>query len=93
LKNVEVRVTDVLPTTTTEMFTGGQLLGSFPGPGTDGQVIPITASVRPLRGQYVLVQQTHGTVKEFMNLHEVIAWATFLPVSTAPAPVEGKTVQ
>jgi hypothetical protein len=39
--NAEVRVTDVLPTDGSNMFTGGQLLGTFKGPGTNGQVIHI----------------------------------------------------
>jgi hypothetical protein len=49
--NAEVRVTDTLPTDGTEMFTGGQLLGSFKGPGTNGQVIHIQGE-EYLRGRY-----------------------------------------
>jgi hypothetical protein len=50
-RNAEVRVTDMLPTDGTEMFTGGQLLGDFTGPGTIGQVIPFQGE-KYLRGRY-----------------------------------------
>ena len=41
-KNVDVRVSNKLPTSANEMFSGGSLLGHFAGPGTDGQHIIIT---------------------------------------------------
>ena len=41
-KNVFVRVADELPTSGSEIFNGGSLLGSFPGPGTNGQKITIS---------------------------------------------------
>ena len=41
-KNVNVRVSDELPTTDKQMFSGGALLGHFAGPGTDGQHIVIS---------------------------------------------------
>jgi hypothetical protein len=50
-RNAEVRVTDVLPTDGSEMFTGGQLLHAFKGPGTNGQVIQIQGE-KDLRGRY-----------------------------------------
>ena len=45
-RNVEVRISEELPapatTTDNQKFSGGSLLGNFPGPGTDGQYIIIT---------------------------------------------------
>ena len=41
LKNVEVRVSDELPTTSSQMFSGGSLLGKFDGPGDNGQHVII----------------------------------------------------
>ena len=41
-RNVEVRVSEELPTTDNQKFSGGSLLGTFPGPGTNGQYIIIT---------------------------------------------------
>lgn len=44
-RNVEVRVSEELPapatTTDNQKFSGGSLLGTFPGPGTDGHYIII----------------------------------------------------
>ena len=41
-KNVFVRISDELPVSGSQMFSGGSLLGHFPGPGTDGEQITIT---------------------------------------------------
>ena len=41
-KNVDVRTSDELPSSRSQMFTGGALLGLFAGPATDGQHIVIT---------------------------------------------------
>ena len=41
-KNVDVRVSNELPTSDNQMFSGGSLLGHFTGPGTNGQLITIT---------------------------------------------------
>ena len=41
-KNVDVRVSDDLPTTDEQMFSGGALLGHFAGPGIAGQHINIS---------------------------------------------------
>ena len=41
-RNVDVRISDVLPTSGNQMFSGGTLLGHFAGPGTDGQHIIIS---------------------------------------------------
>ena len=40
-RNVEVRVSDDLPTSASQKFSGGSLLGTFAGPGTKGQHITI----------------------------------------------------
>ena len=41
-RNVDVRISDELPTSADQMFSGGSLLGHFAGPGTDGQHIIIS---------------------------------------------------
>ena len=41
-RNVHVRISNELPTSGSEMFSGGTLLGQFAGPGTDGQHIIIS---------------------------------------------------
>ena len=41
-RNVEVRISNELPTSSSEMFSGGNLLGSFAGPAVNGQHIVIS---------------------------------------------------
>ena len=41
-KNVDVRISNELPTSASQMFSGGSLLGQFAGAATDGQHIIIT---------------------------------------------------
>ena len=41
-RNVDVRISDELPTSASQMFSGGTLLGHFAGPGTDAQRIIIS---------------------------------------------------
>ena len=41
-RNVEVRISNELPTSSSQMFSGGNLLGSFAGPAVDGQHIVIS---------------------------------------------------
>ena len=41
-RNVDVRLSDELPTSGSQMFSGGTLLGHFAGPGTNGQHIIIS---------------------------------------------------
>ena len=40
-RNVDVRISDELPTSGNEMYSGGTLLGHFAGPATNGQHIII----------------------------------------------------
>ena len=41
-QNVDVRISNELPTSGIQMFSGGTLLGHFAGPGTNGQHIIIS---------------------------------------------------
>ena len=41
-RNVHVRISNELPTSGSEMFSGGTLLGQFAGPASDGQHIIIS---------------------------------------------------
>ena len=41
-RNVDVRISDELPTSGSKMFSGGSLLGHFDGPATNGQHIVIS---------------------------------------------------
>ena len=41
-KNVDVRISNDLPTSASQMFSGASLLGHFAGPGADGQHIIVS---------------------------------------------------
>ena len=44
-RKVDVRVSNELPTTASEMFSGGSLLGHFAGPGRNGEHIIVTGYI------------------------------------------------
>ena len=41
-RNIDVRISDELPASGIHMFSGGHLLGHFPGPATEGQLLTIS---------------------------------------------------
>lgn len=69
--NSEIRVTDQLPLTHEEMYTGGDLLNVFKGPRSGSQIFNISGDV-PKKGHYVLIQKNNkGWLKVYLGLHEV----------------------
>ena len=74
-KNVEVRLANELPTSGMKMFTGGELLGTFKGPGTRGQQIEIKSGPgwEKKSGRYLVIQMNHKGKPEYLNLQEVFA--------------------
>ena len=79
LKNVEVRLTEDLPTSDEEMFTGGQLLGTLST--TTGGLIKVEGPERT--GRYVLIQMNNP---KNLALHEVVAFGRFVSTMTTPPP-------
>ena len=88
-RNVDVRIADELPTSASEMFDGGALLGHYPGPATHGQLITISGEKLQLKysmlinipgqetsGRYVIVQMDNG--EDGLNLKEVTAFGRSL---------------
>ena len=71
-QNVEVRISDSLPTSGSRMFSGGILLGRFAGPATDGQHIIISGQRLLTSGRYVIVQMDNGG--DVLNLRKVKAY-------------------
>ena len=83
-QNVDVRISDELPASASQMFSGGTLLGHFAGPATHGQHITISGQTFKLSllmnilgqsemsGRYVIVQMDNGVHQ--INLNEVIAF-------------------
>ena len=72
--NANIRVSSTLPVSGSEMFTGGQLLGTFEGPGTPGQRIEVTGGTQ-LTGRYVVVQMNNRRAAQKLKLREVTAWS------------------
>jgi len=70
-RNVDVRISDELPASASQMFSGGTLLGHFAGPATHGQHITISGQSE-MSGRYVIVQMDNGVHQ--INLNEVIAF-------------------
>ena len=73
---VEVRLSDELPTDGKSMFTGGQLLGKFAGPGRNGQQVEIKSVDGWGRkvGRYLIVQMDKTDKPNSLNLKEVTAF-------------------
>ena len=69
-ENLEVRLTEEPPTSGDAMYTGGRLLGTFKGPGLDGQIISVSGSAKI--GRYVLVQMNNR--QQVLNFHEVFVF-------------------
>ena len=57
------------------MFSGGDLLGTFKGPATRGQIIEIQSKPgwETKKGRYLIIQMNHGDKPEPLNLAEVVA--------------------
>ena len=86
-RSVDVRVSNELPTSANQMFSGGSLFGHFAGPATNGQHIIIQGKHAPfliggrdqyllgeaLSGRYVIVQMDNGEGVP-LNLREVMAF-------------------
>ena len=72
-RQVEIRLAEELPTSSTTMFTGGALLGTFPGPAASGQQVDIKSGSNwaTLYGRYVVVQMNNNDV---LNLAEVVTY-------------------
>ena len=60
-RGIEVRVADDLPSSSEELFTGGNLLGTYEGPARGNQKIQIgTGKTEMLLGRYLIVQMDNG---------------------------------
>ena len=81
-RNIKVRVADELPNNGDMMFTRGQLLGFFEGPGSNGQriAIPRVPSTSTLIGRYLIIQIDH--TENVLNLDEVVVFGHMTPVIT-----------
>ena len=51
-KNVDVRISDEVPASGSQMFSGCSLFGHFPGPATEGEHIIISGEKKLLNSHY-----------------------------------------
>ena len=74
-KNIQIRLSNGLPTSGKEMFSGGEALGTFKGPATPGQTVEIESGPgwEKKTGRYLIVQINFGNPGDHMNLQEVYA--------------------
>ena len=74
-KNIEIRLSDGLPSSEKEMFSGGEALGTFKGPATPGQTVEIDSGPgwEKKTGRYLIVQMNFGKPGDSLNLQEAYA--------------------
>ena len=74
-KNIQIRLSNGLPTSGKEMFSSGEALGTFKGPATPGQTVEIESGPgwEKKTGRYLIVQMNFGNPGDYMNLQEVYA--------------------
>ena len=80
-RNVEIWLADEIPTSGAEKFSGGNLIGTFAGPGTSGERIVIQSQQgwEKKSGRYLIVQNSNGNKDMLLNLREVIASGSSCP--------------
>ena len=73
-RNVEIRLANQMPKSAEQMFSGGELLGTFAGPASEGEKIEIHSGPgwEKKRGRYLIIQMDNGN--EPLNLKEVLAY-------------------
>ena len=71
--NVEVRLTDELPTDGKSKLTSGQLVGTFKGPGKNAQKIEVKAEDgwEGTMGRYLIVQMDHSDKTDKWAVHGI----------------------
>jgi len=74
--NVEVRLSDELPEMSDDgknMFTGGQLIATYAGPGAEMETIEIKSNKgwENFVGRYLIIQMDKSEKPHFLNLQEV----------------------
>jgi len=75
-KLIKVRVSDELPTSGEELFTGGTLLAEWEGPGKDHEKIEIKSDdgKEGTIGRYLIIQMDKTGGRGWLNLKEVTAF-------------------
>ena len=71
-RNIQIRLSNGLPASGKEMFSGGEALGTFKGPATPGQKVEIDSGPGwgKKTGRYLIVQNNFGNPGDYLNLQE-----------------------
>ena len=74
-RNIQIRLSNGLPASGKEMFSGGEALGTFKGPATLGRLIEIDSGPgwEKKTGRYLIVQMNFGKPGDSLNLQEAYA--------------------
>ena len=74
-RNIQIRLSNGLPASGKEMFSGGEALGTFKGPATPWQIVEIDSGPgwEKKTGRYLIVQNNFGNPGDHLNLQEVYA--------------------
>ena len=74
-RNIQIRLSNGLPASGKEMFSGGEALGTFKGPATFRQIVEIDSGPgwEKKTGRYLIVQINFGNPGDHLNLQEVYA--------------------
>ena len=74
-RNIQIRLSNGLPASGKEMFSGGEALGSFEGPATRGQKVEIHSGPgwEKKTGRYLVIQMNFGKTHNLLNLKEAYA--------------------
>ena len=75
IRNIQIRLSNGLPTSGKEMFSGGEALGTFKGPATLGRLIEIDSGPgwEKKTGRYLIVQHNFGNPGDVLILLWVYA--------------------
>ena len=81
-RNVEIRLANEMPKSAEKMFSGGELLGTFEGPGSNGQRIRIKSGPgwENKYGHYLIIQMNNGN--EPLHFMEVFVHGNVQSVGT-----------
>ena len=73
--NIQIRLSNGLPASGKEMFSGGEALGTFKGPATAWQIVEIDSGPgwEKKTGRYLIVQINFGNPGGHLNLKKVYA--------------------
>ena len=79
IRNIQIRLSNGLPTSGKEMFSGGEALGTFKGPAKAWQIVEIDSGPgwEKKTGRYLIVQHNFGNPGD----HLILLWVYAVGIS------------